>query len=141
MYFCESIRSLPYIVYKYYCCFVKLKAFSLSLLEVIRHPPAVGTFCKSWAFPKNQICLVICGWRWGVCMHRRLESTQTEGILCCGLLHTHSHIHKCLGYEPTLCMHINTYMQLLQCDVGSRTAPSLVGENETWLFLTCSRGA
>ncbi len=74
---------------------MKLKAFLFSLLEVIRHPPTVGTFCKSWAFPKIQIQLVICGQWWSVCVcvHRGLEHAQTEGILCCGLSYTHTHTY------------------------------------------------
>lgn len=73
-------------------------------------------------------------------MHTGLEGTQTEGILCCEFSYTHSHIHKCLGYEPAVCMYINTYMQLLECDVGNQCAPFLVEENKSCLFLTGSRG-
>ena len=100
--------------------FTKLKAFLSSLLEVIRHPPTVGTFCKSWAFPKIQIRLVICGRWWGVCVCAQGVGTRSNGRypVLWTLLHTHSHIHKCLGYEPAVHMHINTHTQLRQCDVG-----------------------
>lgn len=35
-----------------YCRIVEPSALVYRLLEVITHPPTVGTFCNSWAFPK-----------------------------------------------------------------------------------------
>lgn len=62
-----SHRSLLYIVCSIIVVSWSLKHFLFSLLEMISTPPTVGTFCKSWAFPKIQIQLVICGQWWGVC--------------------------------------------------------------------------
>ena len=96
IYFCENIIGHYFILYtrlRYYC-FTKLKAFLFGLLEVIKHPPTVGTFCKSWAFPKIQIQLVICGrWR-GVCAQGVGTRSNGGHPVLWTRLHTHSHIQN-----------------------------------------------
>lgn len=93
----EGIRHLcdVLVIFTLYCLKVlslvcEYKGILVCLLEVIRHPPTVGTFCKSWAFPNNLILLVICGQR--VYAHGAGRHSNGGHPVLQILLHTLTHI-------------------------------------------------